>query len=165
MYRNRFASNLLNTTKGSRAAPFPAASYWDFANSPVAAFRYATPWRREPDRSGRRSSLIYEDKMRIMRIAMATIVALLLLNFLDEHFNDAHFTRAAKVVLSQTARSLDGLFALTAGPLDLPKGRDPWPSALSSTLGKADHFRFLNPNDSFSSLAFTPTAPGLRPSW
>src|ERR1700694_319628 len=30
-----------------------------------------------------------------MRIAMATVVALLILNFVDEHFYDARFTQAA----------------------------------------------------------------------
>jgi hypothetical protein len=40
-----------------------------------------------------------------MRILAATIVALLTLNFVDEHFNNAHFTKAAKVVVYQIARS------------------------------------------------------------
>jgi hypothetical protein len=40
-----------------------------------------------------------------MRVATAAIVALLFLNFVDEHFNAAHYTRAAKAVLSQIARS------------------------------------------------------------
>jgi hypothetical protein len=40
-----------------------------------------------------------------MRVAMATIVALLVLNFVDEHFNNAHYTKAAKVVVYQIARS------------------------------------------------------------
>jgi hypothetical protein len=41
----------------------------------------------------------------IMRVAMATVVALLVLSFVDGHFNDARFTRAATDVLSQIARS------------------------------------------------------------
>ncbi len=40
-----------------------------------------------------------------MRIAMATLIALLVLNFVDEHFNDARYTRAATTVLSNIARS------------------------------------------------------------
>jgi hypothetical protein len=41
----------------------------------------------------------------VMRVAMATVVALLVLSFVDEHFNGARFTRAATDVLSQIARS------------------------------------------------------------
>jgi hypothetical protein len=40
-----------------------------------------------------------------MRIAMATLVALLILNFVDEQYNDARYTRGAASVLSQIARS------------------------------------------------------------
>ena len=40
-----------------------------------------------------------------MRIAMATLVALLILNFADEHFNDARYTRAAAAMLSHIAKS------------------------------------------------------------
>ena len=40
-----------------------------------------------------------------MRVAMATLVALLILNFVDEHYNDARYTRAATAVLSHIARS------------------------------------------------------------
>ena len=40
-----------------------------------------------------------------MRIAMATLVALLILNFADEHFNDARYTRAVTAMLSHIARS------------------------------------------------------------
>jgi hypothetical protein len=36
---------------------------------------------------------------------MATLVALLILNFVDEHYNDARYTRAATAMLSQIARS------------------------------------------------------------
>jgi len=36
---------------------------------------------------------------------MAAVVALLILNFVDEHFNDARYTRAAPVVLSNIARA------------------------------------------------------------
>jgi hypothetical protein len=36
---------------------------------------------------------------------MATLIALLVLNFVDEHFNDARYTRAATTVLSNIARS------------------------------------------------------------
>jgi hypothetical protein len=36
---------------------------------------------------------------------MATLVALLMLNFLDEHFNDARYTRAAAAMLSHIAQS------------------------------------------------------------
>ena len=32
----------------------------------------------------------------VMRVAMATVVALLILNFVDEHFNDARYTRARR---------------------------------------------------------------------
>jgi hypothetical protein len=37
---------------------------------------------------------------------MATLVALLILNFADEHFNDARYTRAATAIFSNIARSL-----------------------------------------------------------
>jgi hypothetical protein len=40
-----------------------------------------------------------------MRVAIATVVALLILNFVDEHFNDARYTRAATAIFSQIARS------------------------------------------------------------
>ena len=36
---------------------------------------------------------------------MAAVVALLLLNFVDEHFNDARYTRAAAAVLFNIARA------------------------------------------------------------
>ncbi len=36
---------------------------------------------------------------------MATIVALLILNFADEHFNDARYTQGATGMLYQIARS------------------------------------------------------------
>jgi hypothetical protein len=36
---------------------------------------------------------------------MATVVALLALNFADEHFNSARYTQAAMAMLSQIARS------------------------------------------------------------
>jgi hypothetical protein len=36
---------------------------------------------------------------------MAAVVALLILNFVDEHFNDARYTRAATAVLSNIARA------------------------------------------------------------
>ena len=41
----------------------------------------------------------------IMRVAMAAMVALLLLNFVDEHFNDARYTRATAVLLLNIAKS------------------------------------------------------------
>jgi hypothetical protein len=41
-----------------------------------------------------------------MRVAIATLVALLILNFVDEQYNDARYTRAAATVLSHIARSL-----------------------------------------------------------
>ena len=40
-----------------------------------------------------------------MRVILATVVALLTLSFVDEHFNDARYTRAAMVIFSQIARS------------------------------------------------------------
>ena len=40
-----------------------------------------------------------------MRVVLATVVALLLLNFMDEHFNDARYTRAAMAMLSRIASS------------------------------------------------------------
>jgi hypothetical protein len=36
---------------------------------------------------------------------MATVVALLILNFADEHFNSARYTRGAMAMLSHVARS------------------------------------------------------------
>jgi hypothetical protein len=36
---------------------------------------------------------------------MATVVALLMLHFVDEHFNDARYTGAATVMLSYIGRS------------------------------------------------------------
>jgi hypothetical protein len=40
-----------------------------------------------------------------MRVALATVVALLILNFAVEHFKDARYTRAAMAILSNVARS------------------------------------------------------------
>jgi hypothetical protein len=40
-----------------------------------------------------------------MRVALAAVVALLLLNFMDEQFNDARYTRAAMAMLSRIASS------------------------------------------------------------
>jgi hypothetical protein len=40
-----------------------------------------------------------------MRVAMATVVALLFLNFVDEHFNEARYANAAMTMLSHIARS------------------------------------------------------------
>ena len=40
-----------------------------------------------------------------MRVITAAVVALLTLSFVDEHFNDARYTRAAMVMFSQFARS------------------------------------------------------------
>jgi hypothetical protein len=37
---------------------------------------------------------------------MATVVALLILNFADEQFNDARYTRAATAMLFHIARSI-----------------------------------------------------------
>ena len=36
---------------------------------------------------------------------MAAVVALLILNFVDEHFNDARYTRAATAMFFSIARS------------------------------------------------------------
>jgi hypothetical protein len=36
---------------------------------------------------------------------MATLVALLILHFVDEHFNDARYTRAATAMFTQIAQS------------------------------------------------------------
>jgi hypothetical protein len=41
-----------------------------------------------------------------MRVGMAAIVALLILNFVDEHFNDARYGRAAMNMASHIVRSL-----------------------------------------------------------
>ena len=40
-----------------------------------------------------------------MRVAVATALALLILFIVDEHFNDARYTRATATVLSHIARS------------------------------------------------------------
>jgi len=40
-----------------------------------------------------------------MRVAIATLVALLILHFVDEQYNDARYTRATGTVLSNIARS------------------------------------------------------------
>jgi hypothetical protein len=40
-----------------------------------------------------------------MRVGIATIVALLILNFVDEHFNDARYTRGAMSMASHIIRS------------------------------------------------------------
>jgi hypothetical protein len=44
-----------------------------------------------------------------MRAILNIVVALLILNFADEHFNDAQYTRAAVAMLSQIARSFGWL--------------------------------------------------------
>jgi hypothetical protein len=41
----------------------------------------------------------------VMRVAIITVVAFLVLSFADEHFNDARYTRAATSMLSNIARS------------------------------------------------------------
>ena len=41
----------------------------------------------------------------LMRVAMAAIVALLFLNFVDEHFNNARYTRAAISMAERVIRS------------------------------------------------------------
>lgn len=40
-----------------------------------------------------------------MRVSMAAIVALLILNFVDEHFYGGRYTQAAVTIASQIARS------------------------------------------------------------
>jgi hypothetical protein len=40
-----------------------------------------------------------------MRVALATVIALLFLKLVDEHFNDARYTRAATAILSQITQS------------------------------------------------------------
>jgi hypothetical protein len=40
-----------------------------------------------------------------MRVLAATIVALLVLHFVDEHFHGSYYSRSAKAVISQMARS------------------------------------------------------------
>jgi hypothetical protein len=40
-----------------------------------------------------------------MRVAMATLIALLILNFADEHFNSARYTQGAMVMFSHIART------------------------------------------------------------
>jgi hypothetical protein len=52
-----------------------------------------------------RKCLTHSRNSDIMRVAMATMVALLMLNFADEHFNSGHYARAAMVMLSHIARS------------------------------------------------------------
>ena len=52
---------------------------------------------------------------------MATVVALLMLNFVDEHFNDARYTRAATAMLSHMARSFTKVGALSAPHPDVPR--------------------------------------------
>ena len=49
---------------------------------------------------------------------MATVVALLILNFVDEHFNDARYTRATTSVLSKVARSF-GWASMSQKPTDI----------------------------------------------
>jgi len=44
-------------------------------------------------------------KIEAMRVAMATIVALLILRFTDEHLNDARYTRAAAAMLKSSGHS------------------------------------------------------------
>ncbi|MEH2562981.1 hypothetical protein V1289_002608 [Bradyrhizobium sp. AZCC 2289] len=40
-----------------------------------------------------------------MRVMTATMVALLILNFVDEHFNGAQYSRGAMAVIAHIARS------------------------------------------------------------
>jgi hypothetical protein len=49
--------------------------------------------------------LNYSRYNMVMRVAMSAVVALLILNFVDEHFNDARYTRAAMVMFSSIVRS------------------------------------------------------------
>ena len=41
-----------------------------------------------------------------MRVLIATMIALVVLYFVDEQYNDARYTRAATVMFSQIVRSL-----------------------------------------------------------
>jgi hypothetical protein len=55
---------------------------------------------------GRFKKGLIPDRSNIdMRVAMATVVALLIISFVDEHFDDARYTQAATAVLSQIVRS------------------------------------------------------------
>jgi hypothetical protein len=63
----------------------------------------ATLARRAPVRI--RNQLILARNTAGMRVVMATVIALLILNFVDEHFNNARFTQAATVMLSQIVQS------------------------------------------------------------
>ena len=40
-----------------------------------------------------------------MRVATTAVIALLMLNFADEHFNDARYTRATTSLIFKVARS------------------------------------------------------------
>jgi hypothetical protein len=42
-----------------------------------------------------------------MRVTIAAMVALLVLSSVDEHFNDARYTRAATSLLSEVVKSFD----------------------------------------------------------
>jgi hypothetical protein len=52
-----------------------------------------------------RKCITHSRNNTVMRVAMATVVALLILNFADEHFNSARYTRGAMAMLSHIARS------------------------------------------------------------
>jgi hypothetical protein len=52
-----------------------------------------------------KKSLNYHRHNTVMRVAMAAVVALLILSFVDEHFNGARYTRATMVIVSNVARS------------------------------------------------------------
>jgi hypothetical protein len=73
----------------------------------------------------------------VMRVAIATVVVLLLLNFVDEHFNDARYTRAATAMLSHIARSfcqaasIGGLFVRLAFPIGQYFWRYPYSTLVS----------------------------------
>jgi hypothetical protein len=61
----------------------------------------AFSWRRSVGK-GKLNSL---HQATVMRVAMAIVVALLVLNFVDKHFNQARYTKAAMAMLSQMTRS------------------------------------------------------------
>jgi hypothetical protein len=62
---------------------------------------------------------------------MAALVALLL-HFVDEHFNDARYTRAATAMLAQIARSFDQ--AASVGGLHQTRDVTRWRKADMTTL-------------------------------
>jgi hypothetical protein len=81
----------------------PLFDFWIGAFEFFPESKKARVLPREIPRFNKRLNYSYNNT--VMRVAMAIVFALLILNFADEHFNSARYTRATMSMLSDIARS------------------------------------------------------------